>query len=172
MLIVTIPCDSCVFIRTGINLGNMLPLRVMDTKQPVIRVSALTKTFGSKKALDEVNFDVPKGSIFGFLGPNGAGKTTTIRCLMDYLRPTKGTITILGHDAHNYSTELKRDIGFLSSDTETNPHWTGNDHIKLTAALKGQSDRVARLISALDFDPTVKVKALSTGNKQKLGIIL
>lgn len=64
----------------------------------VIRVDNLVKHFGSIKAIDGISFNVEQGEIFGFLGPNGAGKTTTIRCLMDYIRPTTGTISLLGKD--------------------------------------------------------------------------
>lgn len=137
-----------------------------------ITVAQLTKTFGVKKALNAVSFAVPSGSIFGFLGPNGAGKTTTIRCLMDFLRPTSGTATILSRDAQADSTELKRRIGFLSSDAQVNPHWTGNEHIHLAEAIKGKGRDTARLIKLLGFNPHVKVKSLSSGNKQKLSIIL
>lgn len=144
----------------------------MKTVPNAIEVTALTKKFGAKKALDDVSFTVPKGAIFGFLGPNGAGKTTTIRCLMDYLRPTQGTLTILGQDAHADSTALKRRIGFLSSDLQINPQWTGEDHINLAAKVKGKIGAAQELISTLQFDPKARVKSLSTGNKQKLSVIL
>ncbi len=137
-----------------------------------ISIKNLTKVFGHKKALDAVTLDVPKGSIYGFLGPNGAGKTTTIRCLMDFIHPTDGSITILGNDAHQSSTFLKQKIGFLSSDQQLNPRWTGDDHIRLAARVKGSHKRVDQLAKLLSYEPKLRVKSLSSGNKQKLAIIL
>jgi ABC-2 type transport system ATP-binding protein len=137
-----------------------------------ISIQGLTKTFGSKRALHNVSFEVPVGEIYGFLGPNGAGKTTTIRCLMDFIHPTKGSITILGKDAHEQSTYLKQKIGFLSSDQQLNPRWTGEDHIRLAAGIRGSQKHARELSKLLGYNPYLRVKALSTGNKQKLAIVL
>ena len=63
-----------------------------------IKTTGLTKTYGEKRALDDVNLVVPEGSIFGFLGPNGAGKSTTFRVLLGLLRPDAGEATLLGGD--------------------------------------------------------------------------
>jgi ABC-2 type transport system ATP-binding protein len=147
-------------------------MSAMAGTQNAIEVTGLTKKFGAKKALDDVSFAVPKGAIFGFLGPNGAGKTTTIRCLMDYLRPTQGQLTILGKDTRTDSTELKQQIGFLSSDLQINPHWTGEEHISLAAKVKGGLGAAKDLVATLQLDTKARVKSLSTGNKQKLAVVL
>src|ERR1700750_3066587 len=105
---------------------------------PAITIKDLTKTFGSKHALDKVSMSIPKGHIFGFLGPNGAGKTTTIRCLMDYIRPSSGEIKILGYDAHDNSAELKNVIGYLSSDIQLHTNWTAKMHIDFMGGIKGR----------------------------------
>ena len=63
-----------------------------------IRIAGLVKTFGKHRAVDGLDLEVPQGSIFGFLGRNGAGKTTTIKILMNMLKPTAGTVEVLGHD--------------------------------------------------------------------------
>ena len=138
----------------------------------VIRVQNLKKYFGKTRAVDEISFDVNEGEIIGFLGPNGAGKTTTIRCLMDFIRPTEGKIEILGLDAQKNSAQLKTDIGFLSSEADLYKSWTGAEHIHFLERVKGISRFDEELIKNLKFDPRKKVGALSTGNKQKLGIIL
>jgi ABC-2 type transport system ATP-binding protein len=137
-----------------------------------IQVKNLTKKFGNKTALSDVSFSVPKGEIVGFLGPNGAGKTTAIRSLMDFIRPTSGSIIINGKDAHASSTELKNIIGFLPSDLQLNPTWTAEDHIKIADSVRGESEETQKLVELLDLDTSVKVKNLSTGNKQKLSIVL
>ena len=138
----------------------------------VIAAHNLRKHFGKTKAVDGISFSVEKGEIFGFLGPNGAGKTTTIRCMMDFIRPTEGSIDILGKDAQKDAVSLKKMIGFLSGDVRLYGKWTGQTHIDFVRQLNGSEDISARLIKRLDFNPTVKTKQLSSGNKQKLGIIL
>ena len=80
----------------------------------VIEIKNLKKYFGKVKAVDDISLEVEKGEIFGFLGPNGAGKTTTIRCMMDFIRPTAGSVTIDDLDAQKNSVELKKKIGYLS----------------------------------------------------------
>lgn len=63
---------------------------------PAVRVSSLTKTFGTTTALDDVSFDIPQGSVFGLLGPNGAGKTTLLKILLGLSRPSAGSVEIFG----------------------------------------------------------------------------
>ncbi|MFA5107009.1 MAG: ABC transporter ATP-binding protein [Patescibacteria group bacterium] len=137
-----------------------------------IEVKDLRKHFGSTKAVDGISFDVRQGEIFGFLGPNGAGKTTTIRCLMDFIRPTSGSIQLLGQDSQANSVELKHRIGYLSGYVRLYDKWTGWDHIRFFKKFNGRTDSSAELIKRLDFDPTRKAGQLSSGNKQKLGILL
>jgi len=137
-----------------------------------IRVQNLKKYFGKTKAVDGISFDVNEGEILGFLGPNGAGKTTTIRCLMDFIRPTEGKIEILGRDAQKDSAELKTDIGYLSSETDLYKSWTGAEHINFMERLRGISSFDEELEKEMKFDRRKRAGALSTGNRQKLGIIL
>lgn len=137
-----------------------------------IEVKNLKKYFGKVKAVDDITFSVEKGTVFGFLGPNGAGKTTTIRCMMDFIRPTEGRIAILGKDAQKNSVELKKKIGYLSGAIQLYDKWTGQDHIDFVRKLNGNKDISKELMAQLDFDPTIKAKQLSSGNRQKLGIIL
>ena len=137
-----------------------------------ITVNNLKKYYGKTKAVDGVSFEVKEGEIMGFLGPNGAGKTTAIRCMMDFLRPDEGEITILGEDAQRESSRLKQDIGFLSGDVKLYNHWTGQEHLDLIERMKGKTDYDLDLIAEFSFDPRKKVKELSSGNKQKLGLIL
>lgn len=137
----------------------------------VVHLQNVTKTFGSKKALDNVSLSVQKGQVFGFLGPNGAGKTTTIRCLMDYIRPTSGSVRILGKDSQQDSASLKNSIGFLSAETQLYQNWTSKTHIDFVANIKGHG-RADELVKQLDLDTSIKVQNLSSGNKQKLAVVL
>ncbi len=144
----------------------------MSTTKFAIKITNLSKRFGRHEVLREVNLKVHPGEIFGFLGPNGAGKTTTISCLMDFIRPTSGTVTILGLDAHKASTQLKHQIGYLPSDPQLYDNLTGRQHIQLYEAASRPSGAAAKLADRLGLDLTTKAKVLSTGNKQKLSLIL
>ncbi|MBU1118815.1 ABC transporter ATP-binding protein [Patescibacteria group bacterium] len=138
----------------------------------IIGVQNLKKHFGKVKAIDGISFEVEKGEIFGFLGPNGAGKTTTIRCMMDFIRPSEGNISILDKDAHKDDVWLKKKIGYLSGQVKLYDKWTGRMHIDFVSKLNGKTDIAKELIKKLDFDPNRKTKHLSSGNRQKLGLIM
>lgn len=139
---------------------------------PAIEVKNLQKYFGKTKAVDDVSFSVEKGEIFGFLGPNGAGKTTTIRCMMDFIRPTGGSINLLGLDSTKDSVQIKSKVGYLSGLVHLYDKWTGQEHIDFARRLNGDKDIVEELIDRFGFNPSIKAKNLSSGNRQKLGIIL
>lgn len=138
----------------------------------VIEIKNLKKYFGKVKAVDGVSFSVSAGEVFGFLGPNGAGKTTTIRCLMDFIRPTGGTVSILGKDSQKDSVELKSKIGYLPGNVKLNNNWTGYEHVKFVESIRGKSGNVTELAQKFDLDLSKKFKQLSSGNKQKLGLVI
>ena len=138
----------------------------------IIEIKNLKKFFATNHAVDGISLEIEKGEVFGFLGPNGAGKTTTIRCMMDFLRPTEGEIKILGLDAQKNSEELKNDIAYLPGNVRLYNNWTGQDHIDFFANFSGDKKLANELAKKLDFNPKIKFYYLSSGNKQKLGIIL
>ncbi len=146
----------------------------------VIEITDLKKYFSSLsirgkdliKAVDGISLEVEKGEVFGFLGPNGAGKTTTIRCIMDFIRPTTGNIKIFGDDAHQESVSLKKRIGYLPGNVQLHDKWTGQEHIDFVESLMGKAKYAKDMIKRFSFDPSRKFKHLSSGNKQKLGLIL
>ncbi len=143
-----------------------------------IEVKNLIKHYGKTKAVDDISFSVEEGEIFGYLGQNGAGKTTTISCLMDFLRPDSGHIQILNKDAQKEAVELKRQIGYLSDTLALYDKWNGKQHFAYINHLndsthtKEKISSTKDLIKRLDFDPHTKAGKLSTGNRQKLGLIL
>lgn len=143
------------------------------SEQPAIRAQGLTKHYGKVRALEDLDLEIAAGEIFGFLGPNGAGKTTTIRTMMDEIRPTSGKASILGMDTHAKSLEIRKHIGYLPGDLAIYPNLTGHDTITFFANLRGGVDRgyVAALAERLDADLSKKVGDLSSGNRQKVGLI-
>ena len=144
-----------------------------STAGSALRTEGLTKHYGDFPALVDLDLDVRRGEVFGFLGPNGAGKTTTIRTVMDEIRPTKGTATVLGLDSHRDSVEIRRHIGYLPSDLALYPNLTGRDTLTYFANLRGGVEwaHVGALAERLDADLSKKVGDLSSGNRQKVGII-
>ncbi len=138
-----------------------------------LHTEGLTKHYGHVKALVDLDLDVRQGEVFGFLGPNGAGKTTTIRTVMDEIRPTAGRAWILGHDCHRDSVEIRRHIGYLPSDLALYPNLTGRDTLTYFANLRGGVDwsYVDELARRLGAQLDTKVGDLSSGNRQKVGVI-
>jgi ABC-2 type transport system ATP-binding protein len=138
-----------------------------------IQAEGLTKHYGDVEALVDLDLEVRTGEVFGFLGPNGAGKTTMIRTILDEIRPTRGRAAILGMDTHEHSVEIRRHIGYVPGDLAMYPALTGKDTLTFFANLRGGVDwsYVDHLADRLDADLSKKVGDLSSGNRQKVGLI-
>ncbi len=141
--------------------------------RPAIQTSGLTKYYGKHLGIEDVDLDVQVGEVFGFLGPNGAGKSTTIRTILDEIRPTSGSATILGFDTHADAVEIRKHIGYIPGDLALYPNLTGMDTLQYFANMRGGIDwtHVDELAERLDSDLSRKVGDLSTGNRQKVGVI-
>ena len=139
---------------------------------PALRLQAVTKDFGRVRALDSLDLEVQQGEVFGWLGPNGAGKTTTVRLILDFIRPTAGTVTVLDRPATD--PEARRRIGYLPADLHLDRSYTGAELFEFFGALRGgQADRrrLDELVQRFGLDPTRRIGELSTGNRRKVGII-
>lgn len=141
--------------------------------QIAIRTEGLTKHYRDVRALVDLDLDVCTGEVFGFLGPNGSGKTTMIRTILDEIRPTSGRASILGLDTHKSSVEIRRYIGYVPGDLALYPNLTGRDILTYFANLRGGVEwkYVETLADRLDADLSKKVGDLSSGNRQKIGLI-
>jgi ABC-2 type transport system ATP-binding protein len=139
----------------------------------IIDVEKLTKSYGSKRGIIDVSFQVEEGEVFGFLGPNGAGKTTTIRLLMALLKADAGTARIAGLDCWQQSVEIKRMVGYLPGEPALDPNLTGGQILEYFANLRGGVDQtyLKQLIKRLDLDPRRKFRQYSSGNKRKVVLI-
>ncbi|HKF37756.1 MAG TPA: ABC transporter ATP-binding protein, partial [Ktedonobacteraceae bacterium] len=139
----------------------------------IIEVENLTKSYGSKRGIIDVSFQVEAGEVFGFLGPNGAGKTTTIRLLMALLRADAGTARIAGLDCWQQSVEIKRLTGYLPGEPALDPGLTGGQILEYFGHLRGGVDQayLKQLIQRFDLDPTRKFRQYSSGNKRKVVLI-
>jgi ABC-2 type transport system ATP-binding protein len=134
---------------------------------------ALTKRFGRTVALDSLDLEVPSGVVFGYLGPNGAGKTTTLRLLMGLLRPTSGSVTVLGIDVQAEPTAVHRRVGYLPGDFVADPQMTAWEYLQYLGRLRGGVSEVAidELVERFSLDRSRRIGTLSRGNRQKIGLV-
>jgi beta-exotoxin I transport system ATP-binding protein len=138
-----------------------------------IETESLTKYYGRHLGVADLTLAVGPGEVFGFLGPNGAGKTTTIRLLMDLIRPTRGSVSVLGHDLRRDAVAARAHIGYLPGDLALYPDMTGSELLAFFASLRERADLgyAGRLAERLDLDLSRHIHDLSKGNKQKLGVV-
>jgi ABC-2 type transport system ATP-binding protein len=139
----------------------------------IIETEKLTKSYGNKRGIVDVTFQVEEGEVFGFLGPNGAGKTTTIRVLMALLRADSGVARIAGLDCWRNSVEIKRLVGYTPGEPALDPNLTGGQILEYFAHLRGGVDQsyLKQLVERFDLDISRKFRQYSTGNKRKVVLI-
>jgi len=139
----------------------------------IIEVEKLSKSYGGKRGIAEVSFQVEEGDVFGFLGPNGAGKTTTIRLLMALLHADAGSAQIAGLDCWKQSLEIKRLIGYMPGEPALDPNLTGGQILEYFANLRGGVDHayLRQLVERFELDTSRKFRQYSTGNKRKVVLI-
>ena len=138
-----------------------------------IEVRGLVKRYGSFEALRGIDLEVAGGEAFGFIGPNGAGKTTLIRTMLDLLRPSAGSITILGLDSRRDSTRVHARIGYVPGDLHLWEKLTARQTLGFLAGLRGGdgAENIAPLSERLGLDLDREVRDLSKGNREKVGLI-
>ncbi len=133
----------------------------------------MTKHYGEVVGIEDLDLDVYPGEIMGFLGPNGSGKTTTIRTCLGFLKKTAGEAKIFGLDSHEDSVEIKKNVGYLPGDFSLFPDLKVRRVLKYLLSLSGvkSKKKMESLGKRLDLDFDKKIKELSKGNRQKVGII-
>ena len=139
-----------------------------------IETQKLTKWYGRRaRGIVDVDLVVDTGQIFGFLGPNGAGKSTTIRLLLDLIRPTSGSARVLGLDVHRDRLAIDRRVSYVPGELSLYDDLTGRQLLTYLGNLQGKVDAAYResLIERLELDPGKRIKSLSRGNKQKVGLV-
>lgn len=136
-----------------------------------IDVTGLTKMYGHIGAIDDLDFTVDRGEVFGFLGPNGAGKSTTIDILLGFTRPTSGTATVLGHDVTTDSKRVRANIGVVPDDCDVYDSLTGHEHVELAAQMKGFDTDAEHILSTVGLDDRARSRPAgeySKGMRQRL----
>ena len=139
----------------------------------LIEVSGLTKDYGAGRGIFDLSFDVAEGEVFGFLGSNGAGKTVTMRHLMGFIRPQAGSARIFGMDCFTQRAAIQGQLGYLPGEIAIYDDMRAGDYLKLIASMRGQGSTKRRdeLIERFELDPRMKVRKMSKGNKQKVGLV-
>lgn len=145
----------------------------------MITINGLSKRFADKMAVRKVNFKIEEGEIFALLGPNGAGKTTTMRMLSTLLKPTTGTITIDDWDTQKDAKEIKKNIGFLTTEIRLDGQFTPNELAAFYGKLYGLDKKTLeenkrKLFDYFDITQIAdrRYETFSTGMKQKTSIAI
>jgi ABC-2 type transport system ATP-binding protein len=146
----------------------------MDSRTPVICTHDLTKRFKKLTAVDEVNFEVHQGEVFGFLGPNGAGKTTTIAMLLGLVQPTTGSAEVLGHDIRRDLNVALRRVGAIVETPAFYPYMSGIDNLRIFARIDGgdSEKNIPSILEQVGLEGRGKDKVgtYSRGMRQRLGL--
>lgn len=141
-----------------------------------IKVSSLTKIYGTQRAVDNISFELKKGEIVGFLGPNGAGKSTTMKMITGYLPPTSGAAMVCGFDIEQQPMEVRKRVGYLP---EANPLYYDmyvREYLEFSAGIHGlgkeAKKRIEEMIAltGLGKEAHKKIGMLSKGYKQRVGL--
>ena len=148
----------------------------MATAQPVLRALGLSKSYGSRLAVDQLDLEVNRAELFGFLGPNGAGKTTTIRMALGLIAPTAGSVEILGHEVRANRSRVLPRVGALVESPALYGYLSGRDNLRAVGSLLGGAperriDEVLEIVSLKGRDRD-RVKTYSMGMKQRLGLAI
>ena len=146
----------------------------MVTTMSAIKTEDLTKYFdGDVVAVNSLDLHIKESEVFGFLGPNGAGKSTTINMLLDYVRPTKGTATVLGVDVHAESKTLRERIGVLPEGFSLYDRLSGRRHLEFAIKWKdadNDPDTVLERVGLDENDGDRRVGDYSKGMQQRLAL--
>jgi ABC-2 type transport system ATP-binding protein len=146
----------------------------MEMAMNVIETEGLTKRFGERVAVEDVELAVPAGCAFGFLGPNGAGKTTLIRMLLGLTPASNGSMSLLGLPVPEQRAEALQRVGAIVEQPGFHPHLTGRENLRVVAAVRGPEAQ-ARIAPALERVGLTeradeRVKTYSLGMRQRLGV--
>ena len=139
----------------------------------VIEIKNLTKNYGTARGINNINFSVGKGDIFGFVGPNGAGKSTTIRTTLGLIKPDSGFSKVFGKEIYKGNVDVLKNVGYMPSEAMFYPNMKVDEIIKLSQDIhkKDCSDYADELCERLQVDRKKKIDQLSLGNRRKVSIV-
>ncbi|PKM63953.1 MAG: ABC transporter ATP-binding protein [Firmicutes bacterium HGW-Firmicutes-20] len=129
--------------------------------------------YSSKKGIEDVSFQVKEGEVFGYLGPNGAGKTTTIRCMLGFMKAVTGEVIINGLNSWSDAAKIQSSVGYIPGEMALFDEMTGIEFLNFQLQMRHVKDksRLNELLVRFDLDPKGKIRKMSKGMKQKVGLI-
>ena len=143
----------------------------------MIEVKGLVKSFGHLTAVDGVTFNVPKGEVLGFLGPNGAGKSTTMKMITGFVRPTAGTVRVVGYDVDADPISAKTQIGYLPEGAPAYSDMTPISFLNFVSDIRGLDSKTRRerldyVIATVHLETVLQqpIETLSKGFKRRVGL--
>lgn len=143
----------------------------------MIEVQHISKIYGTQKAVDDISFEVGKGTILGFLGPNGAGKSTTMKILSCFIPQESGTAKICGYNIDTESIEVRKNLGYLPEHTPLYLDMYVKEYLQLMAELQGMEKKIipakiSEMIdkTGLEREKKKKIGELSKGYRQRVGL--
>ncbi|MGC8989659.1 MAG: ABC transporter ATP-binding protein [Verrucomicrobiia bacterium] len=145
----------------------------MNSEQPAILIENLTRCYGKLEAVRGLSLSVQPGRCYGFFGRNGAGKTTTIKCLLNLLRPTSGSVRVFGLDPQRDEVAVKSRAGYVPDTVAFYPWMTVRETLDYFAAFRTCWNRQTEsdLLKRFELDPAQKASCLSRGQKTQLALI-
>ena len=145
----------------------------MQTDTPVIELRNLARRYGKLEAVNGLSLTVRRGRCYGFFGRNGAGKTTTIKCLLNLLQPTSGTVKVFGLDPQQEEVAVKSRVAYVPDTVAFYPWMTVNETLQFLASFRSHWNREieADLLERFQLDPGQKATSLSKGQKTQLALI-
>lgn len=140
-----------------------------------VKVSELTKLFGTQKAVDHLSFEAKAGEILGFLGPNGAGKTTTMKMICCYIQPTEGTVEVNGYDIHSSPLSVRKQIGYLPEHNPLYEEMYVKEFLQFVASIHKIENKQSRIQEVIDMtglghEQNKIIGTLSKGYRQRVGL--
>jgi ABC-2 type transport system ATP-binding protein len=145
----------------------------MTSDVPAIAIDGLVRRYGQTDAVNGLSLSVPPGRCYGFFGRNGAGKTTTIKCLLNLLRPTRGTVRVLGRDPQRDEVAVKSRLAYVPDNVAFYPWMTVRATLDYFASFRTRWNTQTErdLLAQFRLDPALKTGRLSKGQRTQLALI-
>lgn len=145
----------------------------MTSERPAIEIDRLVRRYGRTDAVNGLSLSVSRGRCYGFFGRNAAGKTTTIKCLLNLLRPTSGTVRVLGYDPRRDEVAVKSRLAYVPDNVAFYPWMTVRGTLDYLASFRARwNERIERdLLAQFRLDPSQKTSHLSKGQRTQLALI-
>jgi len=139
-----------------------------------VQGSHLSKSFGERRVIDDLSFEVAPGEVIGLLGKNGAGKTTLLELMLGFTPPTSGTVSVFGHPSQRLPGPVKSRVGFVPQQDELLDQLTVADQLRVIESFYAHWDAelIERLCREWNVNTAARIKNLSVGERQKLSILL